>query len=60
MTGVPQGYLSDLENGRRAVMAETMAMLAQAPGVRGLRGVCCTPYVCPLPADLQPPVRMSA
>ncbi|HEY1932494.1 MAG TPA: helix-turn-helix transcriptional regulator [Acetobacteraceae bacterium] len=30
MTGVGQGYLSDLENGRRAGSPETIAKLAQA------------------------------
>lgn len=32
-TGIGQGYLSDLENGRRAGTAETMAKLAQALNV---------------------------
>ena len=30
LTGIGQGYLSDLENGRRVGTAETMAKLAQA------------------------------
>lgn len=33
VTGIGQGYLSDLENGRRAGTAETMAKLAQALNV---------------------------